>query len=77
METDPTTMGIHAVHVWRLEQTPFGTRVTTLESWRGWPTRLMRRRMDARLREAVDSGLEQLKAEVERRGTAMRLRPAA
>lgn len=59
------TMGVHAVHVWRLESTPRGTRVTTEESWDGWPTRLMRKRMEQTLRRAVAHGLHSLKTEVE------------
>ncbi len=62
-----TTMGVHAVHVWRIEPAQQGTRVTTEESWRGWPTRLMRRRMERSLREAIAGGLDNLKAEAERR----------
>jgi hypothetical protein len=59
------TMGVHAVHVWRLEGTPLGTRVTTEESWNGWPTRLMHKRMERTLRSAVVHGLHNLKTEVE------------
>jgi hypothetical protein len=59
------TMGVHAVHIWRLESTPGGTRVTTEESWDGWPTRLMHKRMEKTLRSAVVHGLHSLKAEVE------------
>ena len=62
-----STMGIHAVHVWRLESSDGGVRVTTEESWRGWPVRLMRRRSQRTLREAVTSGLDYLKTEAERR----------
>ena len=61
------TFGIHAVHVWRIEPAGTGARVTTEESWRGWPTRLMRRRMERALSEAIATGLANLKAEVERR----------
>jgi hypothetical protein len=59
------TMGVSAVHVWRLESTPRGTRVTTEESWDGWPTRLMHKRMEKTLRSAVEHGLHSLKTEVE------------
>ncbi len=62
-----TTMGVHAVHVWRLEPTQRGTRVTTEESWRGWPTRLMHKRMERTLREAIVLGLHSLKTEAELR----------
>jgi uncharacterized protein YndB with AHSA1/START domain len=61
------TMGIHAQHVWRLEPTPTGVKVTTEESWRGWPTRAMRKRMTRVLDDAVATGLENLKTEAERR----------
>ena len=59
------TMGVRAVHVWRLVRTPRGTRVTTEESWDGWPTKLMHERMERTLRKAVASGLHSLKTEVE------------
>jgi hypothetical protein len=60
------TMGVHAVHVWRLEGIPGGrTRVTTAESWDGWPTRLLHERMEKTLRRAVATGLHALKTEVE------------
>jgi hypothetical protein len=61
------TMGIHAEHVWRLEPTSTGVRVTTAESWRGWPTRVMRKRMTRVLDDAIASGLGNLKVEAERR----------
>jgi len=60
-----TTMGVHAVHVWRLEPTETGTRVTTEESWRGWPARLMHKRMERTLRHAIVTGLHNLKTEAE------------
>ena len=60
-----STMGVHAVHVWRLESSPLGTRVTTEESWSGWPTRLMHGRMEHTLRRAIHEGLHALKAETE------------
>lgn len=60
-----TTMGVHAVHVWRIEGTPDGSRVTTEESWTGWPTHLLHKRMERTLRDAVVHGLHNLKAEVE------------
>jgi uncharacterized protein YndB with AHSA1/START domain len=59
------TRGVHAVHVWRLESTPRGTRVTTEESWDGWPTRVMHDRMEKTLRRALAHGLHSLKTEVE------------
>ena len=62
-----STMGINAVHVWRLEPVEGGTLVTTEESWRGWPVRLLRRRSERALRDAVAGGLDYLKTEAERR----------
>jgi hypothetical protein len=59
------TRGVHAVHVWRLESVAGGTRVTTEESWSGWPTHLMHARMERTLTRAVTHGLYALKAEVE------------
>ena len=59
------SMGLHAVHVWRIEPRPGGARVTTSESWTGWPTRLMHKRMERTLHDAVVHGLHNLKAEVE------------
>jgi uncharacterized protein YndB with AHSA1/START domain len=60
-----STMGVRAVHVWRIEPTPRGSRVTTEESWSGWTIRFMHRRMEKVLREAVFHGLHNLKTEVE------------
>jgi uncharacterized protein YndB with AHSA1/START domain len=61
------TFGIGAVHVYRLEPRNGGTHVSTAESWEGWPTRLMRGRMQRMLEEALLPGLQALKAEAERR----------
>ena len=60
-----STMGVHAVHVWRIEATQRGSRVTTEESWSGWTIRFMHKRMEKTLREAVFHGLHSLKAEAE------------
>ena len=61
-----TTLGIHAVHTWRLEATSSGTRVTTEESWSGLLPRLLSRTMSRTLQTAIDSGLDALKAAAER-----------
>jgi uncharacterized protein YndB with AHSA1/START domain len=71
------TMGVHAVHVWRLEPTQWGTLVTTEESWSGWPTRVMHARLEATLRRAVGSGVHHLKTEAELRSRVAVLRPVA
>jgi len=71
------TMGVHAVHVWRLEETLGGTRLTTLESWRGWPTRLRHKRMAETLRQAIGVGLHHLKTEAELHARVAVLRAVA
>ena len=60
-----STMGVHAVHVWRIEATQRGSRVTTEESWSGWSIRFLHKRMEKTLRQAVFHGLHSLKAEAE------------
>ncbi len=70
------TMGVRAVHVWRIELAPSGSRVVTEESWSGWPARLLRKRMERTLNEAVDTGLRNLKTELELRSRNVQ-RPAA
>lgn len=59
------TMGVHAVHVWRIEATQRGSRVTTEESWSGWSARFMHKRLERVLRDAVFHGLHTLKTEAE------------
>jgi uncharacterized protein YndB with AHSA1/START domain len=64
------TMGIPAVHVYRLglsEQPPGHTVVSTEESWGELLARLLRKRFTTTLKTAIDSGLTRLKAEAERR----------
>ena len=64
------TMGIPAVHVYRLcpsEQRSGHTVVATQESWGGLLARLLRKRFTATLKIAIDTGLARLKAEAERR----------
>ena len=66
------TMGIPAIHVYRLRpdaQHPGHTVVRTEESWDGLLARLLRRRFTTTLRTAIDTGLARLKAEAERRAT--------
>jgi hypothetical protein len=62
-----STLGIHAVHVYRLEAWPDSTTVVIEESWTGLPARLLRRRCQAMLDAALDSGLARLKSAVENR----------
>lgn len=61
------TLGINAVHTWRLEARDGKTHVVTEESWEGLLVRVLRGRMQKMLQEAVDSGLEHLRIEAERR----------
>ncbi|SFU07469.1 Polyketide cyclase / dehydrase and lipid transport [Geodermatophilus amargosae] len=64
------TLGIHAVHVYRLQPWRGGTTAVLEESWTGLPTRLLRRRCQAMLNDALDSGLTRLKSAVENRSAA-------
>ena len=61
------TLGLHAIHVYRLQPLNGGTMVTTEESWSGWVARLFRKRMQVTLQRAMEAGLENLKTEAERR----------
>jgi uncharacterized protein YndB with AHSA1/START domain len=61
------TLGIDAVHVYRLEPRGSGTHVTTEESYDGLLARAFRGPVRTMLRKALDSGLQRLKAEAERR----------
>ncbi len=61
------TLGITAVHVWRMERQGGDTRVFTEESWGGALPRLLRAPMAKTVRKALDDGLPALKAEAERR----------
>jgi len=61
------TFGIYAIHVYRLEPRDGQTIVSTAESWDGWPARLLRRRMQTMLEDALHPALQALKAEAERR----------
>jgi uncharacterized protein YndB with AHSA1/START domain len=61
------TMGIHAIHAWRLEPTAGGTGVRTEESWTGLLPRLLPGRMTRTLQESLDEGLGHLKNAVEGR----------
>lgn len=62
-----TTMGVRAIHVWRIERRGDQTYVVTEESWEGLLASLLRRSMRRRLQAAIDEGLPYLKAEAERR----------
>jgi hypothetical protein len=61
------TLGIPAIHVYRLASKNGHTTVILEESWDGLLARLFRRRFQKTLEEAVSSGLQALKHEAERR----------
>jgi uncharacterized protein YndB with AHSA1/START domain len=65
-----STLGIDAVHVWRLEPRGGGTLVRTEESWEGLVARILRGRMQKMLEDAIASGLRHLKAEAEQRSAS-------
>lgn len=60
------TMGIKAVHVWKLEATNGKTLARTEESWEGPLTHVMRGRTQEMLQKSIDSGLQYLREEAER-----------
>jgi hypothetical protein len=61
-----TTLGIRAVHIWRLEGSESGTKVSTEESWSGVLPRILSSMMSRALQKAIDTGLDALKAAAER-----------
>ena len=65
-----STMGISAIDIFRLEQSSGGTLVREEESWEGLVVRLFTRRLQHTLQSSIESGLAQLKVEVERRSAA-------
>jgi hypothetical protein len=73
------TMGIPAIHVYRLrpsDQRPGHTVVRLEESWSGLLVRLLRRPFTRILQTAIDTGLARLKAESERRAAGEPVAPA-
>lgn len=63
------TLGISAIHVWRLDRSGDGTRVRTEESMEGLPARLLRRTMRKKLDGVLETWLRDLKSEAERRAS--------
>lgn len=61
------TLGISAVHVWRMELEGETTRVFTEESWSGLLTRALQGSMRKTVRKTLDDGLPALRRETERR----------
>lgn len=62
-----TSMGMHAVHVWRLEPDGVRTMARTEESWSGALPWLLPGMMRRSLQKTLDSWLSHLKAEAEAR----------
>jgi uncharacterized protein YndB with AHSA1/START domain len=60
------TLGIRAVHVWRLDSRDGGTSARTEESYEGLVARLLRRSLQKTLDKALADGARYLKAEAER-----------
>ncbi len=64
------TMGIRAVHVYRLEEEGSGTRILTEESFEGLAAWVLRRTLKRTLDKDLADGLAALKAEAERQARA-------
>jgi hypothetical protein len=64
------TLGIPAVHVYRLESRGGLTTVSTEESWSGLLARVFRSSLQRTLQKAIDTGLDALKREAERQAAA-------
>lgn len=61
------TMGIHAVHVWRLKPIDGQTLISSEESWDGLIVRILSGSMQKTLKQSTESGLKYLKQEIENR----------
>jgi hypothetical protein len=61
------TLGIDAIHVWRIDAQDGATHVETEESWEGWLPRLLGGRAQRMLQRSLDDMLPRLRAEAERR----------
>jgi uncharacterized protein YndB with AHSA1/START domain len=61
------TLGIDAIHFWHFEERDGATFVRTAESYEGLVARLLRGWLQKTLDRALPDGLQDLKAEVERR----------
>jgi hypothetical protein len=60
-----STLGIRAVHVWRLETSGEETVVTTEESWSGILALLFRGPFHRMLQQSIDAGLQAVKVAAE------------
>jgi hypothetical protein len=61
------TLGIKAIHVWRIMPYNNGTLLITRESWQGFVVRLFHRSLQKKLQQSIDTGLKYLKDEAESR----------
>jgi len=61
------TLGIQAVHIWRIAAQDGRTIVKTEESWEGLVVRILRGPMQNMLEESLGNGLRYLKTEAEQR----------
>jgi hypothetical protein len=61
------SLGIEAVHVWRLQDQGDATLVTTDESWDGMVARVLRKWSQRTVEQGLTRGLQSLKREAERR----------
>ncbi|AEG18838.1 SRPBCC family protein [Methanobacterium paludis] len=61
------TLGINAIHVWQLRAHNDGTIIRTEESWEGLMVRILHGTMQKMLQDSIDSGLQYLKIEAEKR----------
>ncbi|WP_321423319.1 SRPBCC family protein [uncultured Methanobacterium sp.] len=59
------TMGINAIHVWKIETIDGKTLARSEESWDGLLSRAMHGRLQKMLEESLQAGLKYLKAEAE------------
>jgi uncharacterized protein YndB with AHSA1/START domain len=66
------TLGIQAVHVWRLEEQDGRTRARSEESYDGLVARVLRRPLQRTLDKALADGVRYLAAAAARDGTAAR-----
>lgn len=64
------TMGIHAIHVYRLEAKAGATHVYSEESWDGLIVRILRGPLQRMLQDSLATGLEYLKRAAETSGMA-------
>lgn len=61
------TLGIHAVHVWKLKPINGQTIISSEESWEGLIVSILAGKMKKTLEKSTESGLKYLKQELENR----------